>query len=137
MGSGIIVQESISNCGGNFLFKRDDMMNEVKFNIRLYFTGGMKRLTDRIDSTDNLTPQRIVLNTMTELFDSLSEDEIEMIRLRYMKGLTLSEVASRYSISERTVRNHTNPIVKQVKEIIARATETMNGIDRKEEIECQ
>ena len=121
MGSGIIVQESISNCGGTFLFKRDDMMNEVKFNITLYFTGGMKRLTDRIDSTDNLTPQRIVLNTMTELFDSLSEDEIEMIRLRYMKGLTLSEVASRYSISERTVRNHTNPIIKQVKEIISKA----------------
>ncbi len=82
------------------MFKRDDMMNEVKFNIRLYFTGGMKRLTDRIDSTDNLTPQRIVLNAMTELFDSLSEDEIEMIRLRYMKDLTLPEVASRcYSIS--------------------------------------
>ena len=136
MGSGIIVQESISNCGGTFLFKRDDMMNEVKFNIRLYFTGGMKRLTDRIDSTDNLTPQRIVLNTMTELFDSLSEDEIEMIRLRYMKGLTLSEVASRYSISERTVRNHTNPTVKQVKEIIARAKKN-ELIDRKEEIECQ
>ena len=58
---------------------------------------------------------------MTELFDSLSEDEIEMIRLRYMKGLTLSEVASRYSISERTVRNHTNPIIKQVKEIISKA----------------
>ncbi|KSU29726.1 hypothetical protein N42_0383 [Lactococcus lactis subsp. lactis] len=54
-----------------------------------------------------------------------------------MKGLTLSEVASRYSISERTVRNHTNPTRKQVKEIITRATETMNGIDRKEEIECQ
>ena len=126
MGSGIIVQESISNCGGTFLFKRDDMMNEVKFNIRFYFTGGMKRLTDRIDNTGQPTPQRIVLNAMTELFDSLSEDEIEMIRLRYMKGLTLSEVASRYSISERTVRNHTNPIVKQVKEIIAIATATMN-----------
>ena len=111
-------------------------MNEVKFNIRLYFTGGMKRLTDRIDSTDNLTPQRFVFNAMTELFDSLSEDEIEMIRLRYMKGLTLSEVASRYSISERTVRNHTNPTVKQVKEIIARAKKN-ELIDRKEEIECQ
>ena len=136
MGSGIIVQESISNCGGTFLFKRDDMMNEVKFNIRLYFTGGMKRLTDRIDNTGQPTPQRIVLNAMTELFDSLSEDEIEMIRLRYMKGLTLSEVASRYSISERTVRNHTNPIVKQVKEIIARAKKN-EWIDRKEEIKCQ
>ncbi|MDU0403475.1 hypothetical protein KF7HA_01835 [Lactococcus lactis] len=97
------------------------MMNEVKFNIRLYFTGGMKRLTDRIDSTDNLTPQRIVLNTMTELFDSLSDDDIELIRLRYMERLTLSEVTSRYSISERTVRNHTNPIIKQVKEIISKA----------------
>ncbi|WP_270225258.1 hypothetical protein [Lactococcus lactis] len=41
--------------------------------------------------------------------------------------MTLSEVASRYSITERTVRNHTNPTVKQVKEIITRATETMNG----------
>lgn len=136
MGSGIIVQESISNCGGTFLFKRYDMMNEVKFNIRLYFTGGMKRLTDRIDNTGQPTPQRIVLNAMTELFDSLSEDEIEMIRLRYMKGLTLSEVASRYSISERTVRNHTNLIVKQVKEIIARAKKN-ELIDRKEEIKCQ
>lgn len=105
----------------------DYIMNELEFNIRLYLTGTMKSWTDRIDSTDQLTPQRIVLNAMTELFDSLSEDEIEMIRLRYMKGLTLSEVASRYSISERTVRNHTNPTVKQVKEIIARATETMNG----------
>lgn len=97
----------------------------------------MKAWTDRIDSTDQITPQRFILNAMTGLFNSLSSDEIEMIRLRYMKGLTLSEVASRYSISERTVRNHTNPTRKQVKEIITRATETMNGIDRKEEIECQ
>ena len=111
-------------------------MNELEFNIRLYLTGTMKSWTDRIDSTDQLTPQRIVLNAMTELFDSLSEDEIEMIRLRYMKGLTLSEVASRYSISERTVRNHTNPTVKQVKEIIARAKKN-ELIDRKEKIECQ
>ena len=111
-------------------------MNEVEFNIRLYLTGVMKSWSDRIDNTDQLTPQRFILSAMTELFDSLSEDEIEMIRLRYMKGLTLSEVASRYSISERTVRNHTNPIVKQVKEIIARAKKN-ELIDRKEEIECQ
>lgn len=102
-------------------------MNEVEFNIRLYLIGMMKSWTNRIDSTDRLTPQRFVFNAMTELFDSLSEDEIEMIRLRYLKRLTLSEVASRYSISERTVRNHTNPTRKQVKEIITRATETMNG----------
>ena len=111
-------------------------MNEVEFNIRLYLTGVMKSWSDRIDNTDQLTPQRFILSAMTELFDSLSEDEIEMIRLRYMKGLTLSEVASRYSISERTVRNHTNPTVKQVKEIIARAKKN-ELIDRKEEIECQ
>ena len=112
-------------------------MNKTEFNIRLYLSGVMELWTDRIDSTNQLTAQRFILNAMTELFDSVSEDEIEMIRLRYMKGLTLSEVASRYSISERTVRNHTNPTRKQVKEIITRATETMNGIDRKEEIECQ
>ncbi|RJK90248.1 sigma factor-like helix-turn-helix DNA-binding protein [Lactococcus lactis] len=111
-------------------------MNEVEFNIRLYLTGVMKSWSDRIDNTDQLTPQRFILSAMTELFDSLSEDEIEMIRLRYMKGLTLSEVASRYSISERTVRNHTNPTVKQVKEIIARAKKN-EWIDRKEEIKCQ
>ena len=98
-------------------------MNELEFNIRLYLIGTMKSWTDRIDSTDQLTPQRFIFNAMTELFDSLSEDEIEMIRLRYTKDLTLSEVASRYSISERTVRNHTNPTVKQVKEIIKKATE--------------
>ena len=111
-------------------------MNEVELNIRLYLTGMMKSWTDRIDNTDHLTPQRFIFNAMTELFDSLSEDEIEMIRLRYMKRLTLSEVASRYLISERTVRNHTNPTVKQVKEIIARAKKN-ELIDRKEEIECQ
>ena len=111
-------------------------MNEVELNIRLYLTGMMKSWTDRIDSTDRLTPQRFVFNAMTELFDSLSEDEIEMIRLRYMKRLTLSEVASRYLITERTVRNHTNPTVKQVKEIIARAKKNELPIE-KEEIECQ
>ena len=105
------------------MFKRDDMMNEVKFNIRLYFTGGMKRLTDRIDSTDQLTPQRFVLNAMTELFDSLSDDDIELIRLRYMERMTLSEVASRCLLNERTIRNHTNPTIKQVKKIIKQATE--------------
>jgi len=40
-----------------------------------------------------------------------------------LKRLTLSEVASRYLLNERTVRNHTNPTVKQVKEIIKQATE--------------
>ena len=111
-------------------------MNEVEFNIRLYLIGMMKSWTNRIDSTDRLTPQRFVFNAMTELFDSLSEDEIEMIRLRYLKRLTLSEVASRYSIGERTVRNHTNPTVKQVKEIIARAKKNELPIE-KEEITCQ
>ena len=112
------------------------MMNELEFNIRLYLTGTMKSWTDRIDSSDQLTPQRFIFNAMTEVFDSLSDDDLELIRLRYMERLTLSEVASRYSISERTVRNHTNPTVKQVKEIIARAKKN-ELIDRKEEIECQ
>ena len=105
------------------MFKRDDIMNEVKFNIRLYFTGGMKRLTDRIDSTDNLTPQRFVFNAMTELFDSLSDDDLELIRLRYMERMTLSEVASRYLLHEHTIRNHTNPTIKQVKKIIKQGNE--------------
>ncbi|MDG4983977.1 ECF-type sigma factor [Lactococcus lactis] len=94
-------------------------MNELEFNIRLYLTGVMKSWTDRIDNT----PQRFILNAMTELFDSLSDDDIELIRLRYMERLTLSEVASRCLLSERTVRNHTNPNIKQVKEIIRKATE--------------
>ena len=132
----MIVQESISNCGGTFLFKRDDMMNEVKFNIRLYFTGGMKRLTDRIDSTDNLTPQRFVFNAMTELFDSLSDEDLKLIRLRYVEDLTLDEVARRCYQNESTIRRHTNPTVKQVKEIIAKAKKN-ELIDRKEKIECQ
>ncbi|MDG4967249.1 sigma-70 family RNA polymerase sigma factor [Lactococcus lactis] len=98
-------------------------MNEVEFNIRLYLTGVMKSWTDRINNTDELTPQRFILNAMTELFESLSDDDLELIRLRYMERMTLSEVSSRYSITERTVRNHTNPTVKQVKEIIKKATE--------------
>ncbi|MBK5076361.1 sigma-70 family RNA polymerase sigma factor [Lactococcus lactis] len=98
-------------------------MNELEFNIRLYLTGTMKSWTDRINSTDQLTPQRFILNAMTELFDSLSDDDIELIRLRYMERLTLSEVASRCLLNERTVRNHTNPNIKQVKEIIKKATE--------------
>ncbi|MEQ7202943.1 sigma factor-like helix-turn-helix DNA-binding protein [Lactococcus lactis] len=98
-------------------------MNELEFNIRLYLTGVMKSWTDRIDNTDQLTPQRFILNAMTELFESLSDDNLELIRLRYMERLTLSEVASRYLLNERTVRNHTNPAIKQAKEIIKKATE--------------
>ena len=60
---------------------------------------------------------------MTELFDSLSDDDIELIRLRYMERMTLSEVSSRYLLNEYTGRNHTNPTIKQVKEIINKATE--------------
>ncbi|MBG1278420.1 sigma-70 family RNA polymerase sigma factor [Lactococcus lactis] len=100
-------------------------MNEVKFNIRLYFTGGMKRLTDRIDSTDQLTPQRYVLNAMTELFDSLTDEDLKLIRLRYVEDLTLDEVASRCLLHEHTIRNHTNPTVKQVKEIIKQGNELL------------
>lgn len=114
----------------------DYIMNELEFNIRLYLTGVMKSWTDRIDSTDQLTPQRFILNAMTELFDSLSDDDLELIRLRYMERLTLSEVASRYLLNEHTIRNHTNPTIKQVKEIIAKAKKN-ELIDRKEEIECQ
>lgn len=98
-------------------------MNDLEFNIRLYLTGVMTSWTDKIDNTDQLTPQRFIFNAMTELFDSLNENDIELIRLRYMERLTLSEVASRYLLSERTVRNHTNPTIKQVKEIIKQATE--------------
>lgn len=98
-------------------------MNNIEFNIRLYLTGVMKSWTDRIDNTDQLTPQRFIFNAMTELFESLSDDNLELIRLRYMERLTLSEVASRYLLNERTVRNHTNPAIKQVKEIIKKATE--------------
>lgn len=98
-------------------------MNEVEFNIRLYLTGVMKSWTGRINNTDQLTPQRFILNAMTELFDSLSDDDIELIRLRYMERMTLSEVASRCLLNERTIRNHTNPTIKQVKKIIKQATE--------------
>ncbi|MCT1227635.1 sigma-70 family RNA polymerase sigma factor [Lactococcus lactis] len=98
-------------------------MNELEFNIRLYLTGTMKSWTDRIASTDQLTPQRFIFNAMTELFDSLSDDDLELIRLRYMERLTLREVASRYLLNERTIRNHTNPTVKQVKEIIKQGNE--------------
>ena len=98
-------------------------MNELEFNIRLYLTGVMKSWTDRIDNTGKETPQRFILNAMTELFDSLSDDDLELIRLRYMERLTLSEVASRYLLNEHTIRNHTNPTIKQVKEIIKKATE--------------
>lgn len=98
-------------------------MNKLEFNIRLYLTGVMKSWTDRIDNTDQLTPQRFILNAMTELFESLSDEDTELIRLRYMEGLTLSEVASRYLLNEHTIRNHTNPTIKQVKEIIKKATE--------------
>jgi len=98
-------------------------MNELEFNIRLYLTGTMKSWTDRIDNTDQLTPQRFILNAMTELFDSLSDDDLELIRLRYMERLTLSEVASRYLLNEHTIRNHTNPTIKQVKEIIKKGNE--------------
>ncbi|MCO0815534.1 sigma factor-like helix-turn-helix DNA-binding protein [Lactococcus lactis] len=98
-------------------------MNELKFNIRLYLTGTMKSWTDRIDSTGKETPQRFILNAMTELFESLSDNDIELIRLRYMERLTLAEIASRYLLNEHTIRNHTNPTIKQVKEIIKKATE--------------
>ena len=98
-------------------------MNELEFNIRLYLTGTMKSWTDRIDSTGKETPQRFILNAMTELFESLSDDDLELVRLRYVERMTLSEVASRYLLNERTVRNHTNPTIKQVKDIIKKATE--------------
>ncbi|WP_270220332.1 sigma factor-like helix-turn-helix DNA-binding protein [Lactococcus lactis] len=98
-------------------------MNEVELNIRLYLTGVMKSWTGRISSTEQLTPQRFILNAMTELFDSLSKNDIELIRLRYIERLTLSEVASRCHLSEVTIRRHTNPTIKQVKEIIKKATE--------------
>ena len=98
-------------------------MNELEFNIRLYLTGTMKSWTDRIDSTGKETPQRFIFNAMTELFDSLSDDDLELIRLRYMERMTLREIASRCLLNERTVRNHTNPTIKQVKEIISKATE--------------
>lgn len=111
-------------------------MNEVEFNIRLYLIGMMKSWTNRIDSTGKETPQRFILNAMTELFDSLSDNDLELIRLRYMERLTLREIASRYLLNEHTIRNHTNPTIKQVKEIIAKAKKN-ELIDRKEEIECQ
>lgn len=111
-------------------------MNEVELNIRLYLTGMMKSWTDRIDSTGKETPQRFILNAMTELFDSLSDNDLELIRLRYMERLTLREIASRYLLNEHTIRNHTNPTIKQVKEIISKAKKN-ELIDRKEEIECQ
>ena len=98
-------------------------MNELEFNIRLYLTGTMKSWTDRIDSTGKETPQRFILNAMTELFESLSDNDIELIRLRYMERLTLAEIASRYLLNEHTIRNHTNPTIKQVKKIIKKATE--------------
>ena len=66
-------------------------MNELEFNIRLYLTGTMKSWTDRIDSSDQLTPQRFIFKAMTEVFDSLSDDDLELIRLRYLSLIHISE----------------------------------------------
>ena len=100
-------------------------MNELEFNIRLYLSGVMKPWTDRIESTDQLTPQRFIFNAMTELFNSLSDEDKELIRLRYVERMTLSEIASRYLLNERTIRNHTNPTIKQVKKIIKQGNELL------------
>ena len=99
-------------------------MNKTEFNIRLYFSGVMKSWTDRIDSTGKETPQRFILNAMTELFDSLSDEDKELIKLRYVERMTLSEVASRYMLNEHTIRNHTNPAIKPVSYTHLRAHET-------------
>ena len=62
---------------------------------------------------------------MTALFDSLSDEDLKLIRLRYVEDLTLDEVARRCYLNESTIRRHTNPTIKQVKEIIKQGNELL------------
>lgn len=98
-------------------------MTDIEFTIRLYLTGVMKTWTDRMCTINEQTPQRYVLNALTELFDSLNKDDMELIRLRYLEHLTLPETARRCYRNEATIRRHTKPVVNQVQDILKQATE--------------
>ena len=95
-------------------------MTQAEFNIRLYLSGAMARLVKLVEAhQDKATPQRKLYDSMEQLFNSLNDEVLAFIRLRYMEQLTLDEIAKLTGLSRSQVHTRTHKVLQSVRDLLA------------------
>ncbi|MQW23258.1 MULTISPECIES: sigma factor-like helix-turn-helix DNA-binding protein [unclassified Lactococcus] len=88
------------------------------FVMRLYLSDFYIKMIERDKKTTklkNIDKIKQVQKVCNEHIKPLSTDSTQMLKLRYISGLTQREVGEIYHINERTVRQRTSPTIRALK----------------------
>lgn len=109
-----------------------DVAREVSPHAQVSMSGSYWNLLDHV-YTDSDTPSRVVrreevLGALLECLDDLSESHRNVVRLRFLEGLSVSEVAARLSKTEAAVVALTQRALHALREALDRRGDfTRNG----------
>ena len=100
-------------------------MSNYKYLIRFYLLGFLQKSTDRAEKyierikgdDTQVKKNREVINKLDEIFTPLSAQVIEMLHLRFVAELDITEVAKQKGLSYSTVQRLCSEPIKQVKKL--------------------
>ena len=100
-------------------------MSNYKYLIRFYLLGFLQESTDRAEKyiervkgdDTHVKKNREVINKLDEIFKPLSDQVVEMLHLRFVAELDITEVAKQKELSYSTVQRLCSEPIKQVKKL--------------------
>lgn len=105
--------------------KEHSTMSDYKYLIRFYLLGFIQKSTSRAENyikrfggdDTQIKKNRQTIDKLDEIFYPLSEEVIELIRLRFVDELNINEVAKQKEMSYSAVQRLCTEPIKQVKKI--------------------
>ncbi|KKF91779.1 sigma-70 family RNA polymerase sigma factor [Lactococcus petauri] len=100
-------------------------MSNYKFLIRFYLLGFIQESTSRAENfikrfggdDTNVKKNRQTIDKLDEIFNPLSEQVLELMRLRFIDELNMKEVAKQTGMTYNRVRNLCFGPVREVKKL--------------------
>ena len=100
-------------------------MSNYKFLIRFYLLGFIQESTSRAEKfverfggdDTNIKKNRQTINQLDEIFKPLSDQTLEIIRLRFIDELNMKDVAKQTGMTYNRVRNLCFEPVREVKKL--------------------
>ena len=93
-------------------------MSNYKYLIRFYLLGFLQESTNRAEKyIERVKGNREMISKLDKIFAPLSDQVVEMLHLRFVAELDITEVAKQKDLSYSTVQRLCSESIKQVKKL--------------------
>lgn len=100
-------------------------MTKHKFLIRYYLLGYLEKSTSRAEKfverfggdDTQIKKNRQIINRLDEIFNSLNEQVLKLIKLRFLEDLEIKDVAERTSLTYNKVQRLCADPIREVKKL--------------------